>query len=70
MYSVYNQNFNVLYCVPVAISNWCRKCQVSEISFCTKVDVSDGILSELQARNNLEGVFAPEVEGRMGLYIT
>jgi hypothetical protein len=39
---------------------------VSEISSCTKVSVSDGILSELQARNNLDVMFALEVERRMG----
>jgi hypothetical protein len=38
---------------------------VLEISSSTKVDVSDRILSELQARYNLEGMFALEVEGRI-----
>jgi len=43
---------------------------VSEISSSTKVDVSNHILSELQARYNLEGMFALEVEGRMGFVYT
>jgi len=36
---------------------------VSEISSSAKVDVSDRILSELQAGYNLEGTFALEVKG-------
>lgn len=43
---------------------------MSEISSSTKVDVSDHILSELQARDNLEGMFALEVEGRTGFVYT
>jgi hypothetical protein len=43
---------------------------VSEVSSSTKVDVSDRILSELQARCNLEGMFALEVEGRMEFVYT
>jgi hypothetical protein len=43
---------------------------VSEISSSTKVDVSDLILFELQVRYNLEGIFALEVEGRMGFVYT
>lgn len=39
---------------------------MSEISSSTKVDTSDRILCDLQARYNLEGMFALEVEGRLG----